>query len=50
MLNIFNIPDDMENKCENFKPRNEKEQILVKNLHLNPIKDREYYVYRKIDE
>jgi len=46
MQNMFDLQDNMEIKCENFKPRKQGQQILVKNLHLNPIRDRKYTVFR----
>lgn len=39
------LADGMEKKCENFKPRKKGQQLLVKNLHINPIKD---YILQKI--
>jgi hypothetical protein len=39
------LDNDMEKKCKNFELRKGDERILVKNLRVNPIKDRQYYVF-----
>lgn len=44
------LPEDMDKLCENFEPRTPNEQILVKNISVNAIRDKEYYVYEKVKE
>jgi len=42
------LQDGMEKQCKDFEVRNKDEAILVRNLSLNPIRDKKYYVYGKM--
>jgi hypothetical protein len=41
------LPDNMEKLCENFESRQARGLILVKNISVNAIRDKEYYFYER---
>jgi len=43
------LPNNMEKLCENFKERNKNEAILVKNIHVNAIRDKKYLIYERYE-